>query len=321
MPRRARGAFRFNAKAVGLTYSCPTNANDNPIDSCEELKGLIAAAAGFIDKYVISEELHSSGTRHYHAYFKFNETIDTRSSRFFDVKGVHPNVINKPGKGWIAYVKKMGNFISNEEKNNWTEAMAMSTVEAAVDHLWQTETQAMCKSGNMIASNIASRMAVPPAPKLFYGPFPLWMHEKLIDWDPTESSLLLTGPPGQGKTQFARYIMAHQYGQYNFVKKNHEDLKDLPNIKLPLLFDEVNFHHREPDESKEITDVENGGSIHCRFKSVTIPPGVPRIFLSNEPTPFHDPHGAVYQRQPPRVIARTFHIPSDTEAADTHPAN
>lgn len=38
--------------------------------------------------------------------------------------------------------------------------------------------------------------------------------------------------------------------------------------------------------------MENGGSVWCRFKSVAIPPGVPRIFLSNEPVPFHDPHGA-----------------------------
>jgi len=308
MPRRARGAFRFNAKAVGLTYSCPTSMSDNPIDSCEDLKGLLAATAGFMDKYVISEERHASGARHYHAYIKFQETIDTRSARFFDVKAVHPNIIRQPGKGWIQYVKKMGNFISNEEANHWTEAMGMATVEDAVDHLWKTETQSMCKSGNMIASNIATRMAPSPQAKLFYGPFPKWMHDCLADWDPTSHSLLLTGIPGQGKTQFARYIMAHHFGDFNFVKKNHEDLKDLRNLRLPLLYDEINFLTREADESKEITDVENGGSVHCRFKSVTIPPGVPRIFLSNEPTPFHDPHGAVYGR---RLVSKTFHIPDD----------
>ena len=306
MPRRSGAAFRFNAKAVGLTYSCPTSMTNNPINDCEELKELLAGTAGFMDKYVISEELHANGTRHYHAYIKFQETIDTRNARFFDVKTVHPNIIRGPGKGWIQYVKKAGNFISNEEKSNWATAMRMATVEDAVDHLWWHETQAMCKGGNVIAANIASRMAPAPEAKLFYGPFPKWMHDHLDDWDPTSHSLLLTGIPGQGKTQFARYIMAHEFGQYNFVKKNHEDLKELRNLRLPLLYDEINFLTREADESKEITDVENGGSVHCRFKSVTIPPGVPRIFLSNEPHPFHDPHGAVYGR---RLVSKTFQIP------------
>ena len=76
MPRRSGAAFRFNAKAVGLTYSCPTSMTNNPINDCEELKELLAGTAGFMDKYVISEELHANGTRHYHAYIKFQETIE-----------------------------------------------------------------------------------------------------------------------------------------------------------------------------------------------------------------------------------------------------
>jgi hypothetical protein len=53
----------------------------------------------------------------------------------------------------------------------------------------------------------------------------------------------------------------------------------------------------DPEQSKEVTDVENGGSIKMRYKDVTIPPGVRRVFVHNIEHPFRNPSGAVYGRR------------------------
>ena len=98
--------FRVNRKKVGLTYSCPTDLDDNPIESVYDLLQFLEEKNGHC-QYVIAKEFHESGKKHYHAYANYDNKLDTIDPKFFDFKGVHPNIIN-PGLSYKKYVKYLG---------------------------------------------------------------------------------------------------------------------------------------------------------------------------------------------------------------------
>jgi len=291
------GNFRFHAKKVGLTYACPEAADDNPIPGNAELLAALEAAAGK-GKYIVAQELHESGKRHYHVYFAFDVKVNTTNARFFDAFGVHPQIIHSPGAGWQSYCKKDSEYISNLTVSNWQLAMALDTVEQAVEHLWATETKEMCVRGTQIEDNIRKRKRTSFEAPLYHGP---WPKSYFPDYDAKTHSLLLHGPPGIGKTQFARYWLAHSFGEHGYAKRSIESLKKI-DVTKPFIFDEVYMIDDDPQESREITDVENGGSLKARYGNVDIPPGIPRVFVSNYERPFKNPQDAVYGR---RVVSHS----------------
>lgn len=296
MPKRSRtvtaNQFRLNAKKVGLTYSCPSNVTDNPIVGSAELRDFIALKFG-PSKYIVSEELHANGTRHYHCYFHFDNKVDSMKADVFDYQGVHPNIINKPGAGWIHYVKKDKHFITNIESGPWATALALPDAKQALEHLWTTAPRDMCLNGDRVQKNVTNRFAPVFARPLYDGPYPERYYP--VDWNHRKHSLLIWGKPSMNKSQFAQYLLKHVTGgDIQFFKKNAELLK---NVTMPFIFDECEcFLNRIPADSREVTDVENGGSIQARNQDADIPP-FPRIFTSNYEFPFRNPQEAVYGRR------------------------
>ena len=169
--------------------------------------------------------------------------------------------------------------------------MQLDSADAAIEHLWQTRPEDMCKMGDRIAHNLRCRKECEAPQKRYAGPYPDAFYPPR-EWDPDTHALLLVGPAGLGKTQFARYLL----GDCDYVKGSLETLRECEFDK-PILFDEVNMLDADPEQSKEVTDVENGGSIKIRYKDVTIPPGVRRVFVHNIEHPFRNPSGAVYGRR------------------------
>ena len=291
-----KNAFRINRKKIGLTYSCPIDTEDNPISDTEELRDFILTL-GPCD-YIIAEELHDSGKRHYHCHITFTDKISTYNERLFDCKGVHPE-INNPGKGWLSYVTKGKEWISNwYTVGAWAHCLSMDSAQDAIEYLWHNKPEDMVRFGHTIEPNIRKRMKTRYEPQRYYGPYHNWIP---ADWDPKTHALLITGPPGVNKTQFARYIVAHLWPNLDengpdYVKGTLASLKGC-SFDRPIIFDEINMLGEDPEQSKEITDVENGGTIKMRYGDQVIPPGVPRIFLHNMEYPFRDPAGAVYCRR------------------------
>lgn len=303
MPQKRKdrkGTFRFAAKSAGLTYSCPVNAPENPIGSAERIVDVLTERHG-PNIHTVGTEKHESGKLHFHAHFKFDKKLDSEDPHLFDVEGVHPNVL-VPGAGWLGYCQKHGDIITNGKRNVFSEALSASSVREGMDIIALQDPGSYLRYGETIERNLRRRLAPSFEAKLYYGPF----ISPLVgtNWDSSTHSLLVWGAPGLGKTQWCRYYMSHHFGEYDYVKSSPEQLKRL-SFDKPFIFDEVNLvkPQFDPDISREITDVENGGSVHCRNSNVDIPPGIPRIFVSNLPFPFRNPADAVYGR---RVVSVEF---------------
>lgn len=292
--------FRANRQKYGLTYSNPTDnvGLPHPIKDCEMLAEFLLFKGGPAD-YVVCEELHKNGDHHYHVYIKYSHNYDIRNECVFDLSGVHPNILN-PGKGWLHYVtneNKDGHvrYITNFfKKDPYIVALSLDTAEEAVESLWANVPSDMCKQGHNIIANVTRRMRTVFPATLYTGPYPQECFPE--EWTPKTHSLLIYGTAGTHKTQYAKYLLHHLYGGFNYVKGTLKNLKGA-DFSLPILFDEIGFWKEDPALSKEITDVENGGSIKQRYADLFIPPGVPRIFLHNKKEIFRNPDKAVYERR------------------------
>jgi len=289
-----KAPFRVCRQAFGMTWSCPVDRT-HPIESRERIRDFITEKYG-PNLHEIAKELHKNGENHFHAWFKFDAEVDSEDSRCFDIDGSHPQIL-KPGAGWRQYVKKSDKeFLTNVEPCPFTRALQASTVREGMDILALSRPGDYLRFGESMERNLRRRLETVPRSVEYYGPYiSAWIPDS---WNPYTHSLLLWGEPGVNKTQFSFWLMRHMVGEFEYIKKSHESVKKLSG-RLPFIHDEVNClsDRCEVGNSREITDVENGGCITCRGSNADIPPGLPRIFISNIQYPFRNPEGSVYGRR------------------------
>jgi hypothetical protein len=137
--RRARGAtssnpFRIARQRIGLlTWSSP-NDRDMPIQTRQEILEFLETK-GLIADYIICQETHKDGTKHFHAVVTYKNKICTTDQRFFDYKGVHPNLKalrRKPDvTRAIAYCRKDDKEpLTNMDLDSiWTRALKAQTFD------------------------------------------------------------------------------------------------------------------------------------------------------------------------------------------------
>jgi len=106
--------FRFNAKRVFLTY--PRSGNC----TAEQLLHFLRDERGAL-WYCVALEHHEDGGNHLHAYAEWNERLDVRDERHFDLDGHHPNVQSVRNRtSVLRYVQKGGDYIGNCEASSST---------------------------------------------------------------------------------------------------------------------------------------------------------------------------------------------------------
>lgn len=145
-----------------------------------------------------------------------------------------------------------------------------------------------------IKAYFANLWALRAQPRLYYGP---WRGDpEEIGWNKDTHSLLLFGPPGVGKTEFAKSIL-QLFGEYLHITEKN-GLKDFDmNIHKGILFDDMDFKEETDAFQKAITDPNNKADIRILYQSVSIPAGVARIFTANTAAIFKDEYGAIYDRR------------------------
>lgn len=285
--------FRVDRAKFGFTWSCPKNSAENPIASSEVVLDFLKTIGP--SQYVICRELHENGKFHFHAWVKFDTKVETRDVHFFDVCGVHPNIILPKG-GWLDYVQKAGDFISNLEPDPWVHALKQETADEAMEVLWKKRPRDMCLNAHNVERNVRSRFCLPQVP-IFQGPFGSAFHAASDGWNRATHSLHLWGPAAAGKTTYAKTL----FPNFTYVKGSIQRLRKI-RFDLPLILDDLSgLGGLEYDELKVLTDIVDGGSIRLLWGEITIPPGLPRVFLSNGKLPFgelmSDPDKAIYGRR------------------------
>lgn len=289
--------FRVCRKSFGLTYSAP-EGKEHPFPSRQFVADFLEEKFG-PNLFLICQEFHKDDRKHYHVAVKFDSVIDNEDPRLFDLEGIHPNILSGPyGPGWLHYLKKSDpEFLTNMESSPYKQALQASNVEEGMEILAHAVPGDIVRFGEAIERNLRRRLAPKKPARIYTGPYVAGSYP--YNWRIDTHSLLLWGPPASCKTNYAKYLMAHLVSpDYEYIRGSHEAVKKL-SLTKPFIHDEINCLSDKcpPENSREITDIEDGGEIICRHSNVTIPPGLPRIFIANFERPFRDPAGAVYGRR------------------------
>jgi len=261
-------------------------AEDNPIPDCATILAF-AQAIGDVSAYSIGEELHENGKRHYHAALDFEDAIQTEDCRKFDICGVHPNWRKCEKRHW-RYTQKFGKFIASQVIDIWGEASRKRTAAEAVDFLWEQKPQDMAKFGRNIERNLRRRIDTVSKPSLrWFGPH---LQEPPKDWRPDEQTLVVVGPIGRGKTQWAKYFAEHSGKKWCYVKNSLEALKHAwkPGVEL-IIFDDIGIEKYQNssgagrrDDWGDVFDITDGGDLNMRGGGgFQMPPGIWKLWLCN----------------------------------------
>jgi len=294
------GNFRFAAKKIGLTWSCPISCSQtgehldgcdcvNPLTTLWTAKELLAAFEqwGPVEEWIVGREKHQNGKDHFHAYVKFREKIDTRNCRHFDLCGVHPNIVNAPGKGWIAYCAKEKEYVTNFYKRDpFSEAFEMSP-ESGLVHLRQTRPRDVALQGMNIIANLRAARRRRVTRTIYFGPYRMLMNR----WD-RQKTLVMISSPGWGKTQMACYWAAHLFGTYFYAKGSLECLRHYHGENC-IIYDDIKVCSYRELEWDDVFDVESGGMITARYRDIPIP-ACPKFWLQNPGILVPDEHGRIF---------------------------
>lgn len=255
--------FRFAAKKVGLTYSCPVDAERNPLDQAYEDKQFVELMRdwGDLENYIIGQEAHENGKLHYHVYATFRDRIDTINVEFFDLAGVHPNIVAKPRAGWIAYCAKHKVFVSNfYEADPFKVAVELEDPDEGLKYLWLKRPRDMCLHGDAIEKNLKRKQ---------FKMDPL--KEKDTFKRPFETDfsrlIIMKGKAGIGKTQYAR---AHF--KKPLTADQNDDLKNFSPDFDGIVLDDLSFIQHPVNNQKKICDVTVSRSVWARNRDARLTP-------------------------------------------------
>lgn len=235
-PEEKKKEFRFNAKKLYLTY-----AQAEAIPSKRTILEFFKQHHGDnILTYLICEELHQDGKKHYHAYFKFHKKLDTRNVRAFDINGIHPNIkaVKKGEDHVIQYIMKGGNY-----EGNVTEASLYPTANNFVKK--RQDFQAWSRY-----MQEAKRLPVSYPVKL--PNVDMWIQKP--DASHRQRHWVIQGPPGCGKTQWINtafanmkvYLVPTDAPETMWEGYENEDI---------IIFDDFPFHKHHIEEA--IIDMTN----------------------------------------------------------------
>lgn len=95
---------------------------------------------------------------------------------------------------------------------------------------------------------------------------------------------ILWGQPGVGKTSFAIAVLTSLFGAEHVLCVSHvDDLLGVTEETKGILFDDMDFKHLPRTSQIHLVDSDLPRSIHCRYRTASIPAKVTKVFTTNTP--------------------------------------
>lgn len=322
-----RGSFRWRSRMVHLTYK----HHQDPEALLEKaravgpLKGYSIVWEEGKDRTARDQAEVATPTPYEHTHFLvwWEEPPDSRDARLMDIDGVHPHVRARSSKVWWLDVYKRYHWkaplgpegLDKEEpaplQDPPNETLEVEELEEA---LTAPTLKDACRELNIIPRSVSDvailrreqeNLRINP-PKYTPDQFNLALTDPEVF---NTKSLIAWGPPGIGKTQWAKahfrcpLLVNHMDVLKSFKQGVHDG----------IIFDDMDFNGTWclRDTQIALLDQEEPRDIHCRYRTAFIPAGTPKIFCTNQDRGWIFP----FDDQALKRRAQIIHIPMDIRKA------
>lgn len=309
------GDWRLQATHVFLTYACPADLDEHPIESKELLLNFLKTKPGAAS-ILVSKEFHKDGKTHYHAYIKFVPKLNSRNKTLFDFIEVHPNIT--PTDNWkktAAYIIKDGDYITFnldltsltktkepklDLKAAYRDAFALASqgkLEEAEESLRDKDPVNWAKSHKSIKGSLAdlfesgeqARNPVLVKKDNWLAEYAAIDVNSQLDGEDYVRTHILVGATGIGKTQLAKYLLTKAGCKNIVVVRSVEMLQKLGNAFDGIVFDECCVNAPDIRGSKwtreaqiALVDRQDLGSLPARYSDVYLKAKTIRIITTND---------------------------------------
>lgn len=313
--------FQIHSKYFLLTY--PEKSDKiltKEIIKAKLLKKFALHKANILDMIVAKESSDGEDSyEHYHVYLKLDRRFKVQKQDFFDLNKVHGRYEScKSPKATKSYVTKDDDFISYKKvilsdkpykselvqyienyilTNSPTNLNKRELYHKALLSLNSSQRAIYCLN-KLSIDNAVQRSLILTNPNLFQNRYKDFeVNSEIIDWLQNhmhKTTLVLLGPSGFGKTEFAKSIFNNP-----LLVRHTEQLKNLEHNHDGIIYDDFDFSSNTTEEVIKILDLENDSTVNVKHSAAIVPSLLPRIITSNKES--HeifpkDPHGAIKRR-------------------------
>lgn len=288
--------FRIQARRLLLTY--PGHLDKESLASFLRTKTHCEDAA-----IKICHETGESGYEHTHAAIELDRQVQTTNVRYFDFEGAHPNIqIPKSNTHWERIVK----YLDKEDDDVFGEIVVKPSSKGPSEE--QLQMMEDCIQ-YVLSCTDKSQVLLPPQGDMrwfmmnkshYFQTLYTWSglrktasanfnqfnREKIPSSTLSTKSILVVGPPGTGKTQYA---LSHF--EKAVLVRHLDDLHQITEATDGLVFDDMSFKHMPANAIIHLLDLDYDSPVHLRYTNGRIPKGMPRIFTTNDPDIFEPTAG------------------------------
>lgn len=268
--------FKFDSNKFYLTYSqCGDLAWETIADFLKTKADIKWARFGL--------ELHQDGGRHWHVCGEWTKRVQSRSERFLDVSGKHPNIQStRSTAGCLSYVSKHGEF--------WDLGTVPTTCDSGGDWI---ELAASSSEAEYFSAALAARIGFQYAERFwrigrarttceitdsYEADLSRECFELLVHVPAPEQATVVMGPSGCGKTSWAKRVCTKPA-----LWVRHMDMLRAfrPGHHKAIIFDDMAFAHMPREAQIHLVDWHDEAHMHARYNVAVIPAHVQKIFTCN----------------------------------------